>query len=75
MDGGSEGSVSSMRIVLCSGSDMRMVRTQIVCEVMVSSGYETASLTDVATQELKMIAHFLFGAYPTSSIQSLSLNI
>ena len=26
--------------------------------------------TDVATQELRMIARFLFGAYPTSSIRS-----
>ena len=35
-----------------------MVQMEIVCEVMVSSGYETASLTDIATQELRMIARF-----------------
>ena len=29
--------------------------------------------TDVATQELRMIACFLFGAYPTSPIQSLNV--
>ena len=52
---------------------MRTVQMQIVCEVMVSSEYETASLTDVATRELRMIARFQFGAYPTSSIQSLNV--